>query len=292
MPLIQPAVPPNPPIDLSGKTIIVTGGNVGLGYATIQQFLVNKASIVILACRTLSKGETARREILADLEVKRNNPQGKIVIMKLDMERYDSVLEFANQVKKDFSTLHICLLNAGMGSWGYKKSPTGHETVLQVNYLSNALLTFELLPLLEKTAKDSGSPSRLSWVGSRMHERNSLVSKRPILSEENVLTHFDDPANFNNFDTYSDSKLLCVMFLTVLAKNIEKDSIIINSMCPGMVKTNIANSTPFLIRSAVNVVQALRARTQEKGAWILVNAAAVAGGETHGKFLTDKEITP
>ena len=292
MPLIQPAVLPNPPLDLSGKTVIVTGGNVGLGYASIQQFLANKASIVILACRILPKGEIARQELLANPVVRRNNPQGKVIVMKLDLERYDSVLEFTNKFKKDFSALHICLLNAGMGSWGYKISPTGHETVLQVNYLSNALLTLELLPLLQKTAKSSNSPSRLSWVGSRMHERNSLLSKRPILSHETILAHFNNAANFNNFDTYSDTKLLCVMFLAELAKHVGNDSVIINSMCPGMVKTNIANSAPFLVRSAVGVVQALRARTPEKGAWVLINAATIAGEETHGRFLTDKEITP
>ena len=212
--------------------------------------------------------------------------------MKLDMERYDSVLEFVNQVKQHYSAVHILLLNAGIGSWGYKTSPTGHEKVLQVNYLSNALLSLELLPLLINTAKSSGSPSRLSWVGSRMHEQNSLASKHPILPDESVLAHFDDPSNFGNMDTYSDSKLLCIIFLAQLSKGTPRNEVVINSMCPGMVKTNMANNTPFFVRWAANTVLSLRGRTAEKGAWALVNAAAIVGEESHGRSLTDKKITP
>lgn len=291
MPLIQPAIDPNPPLDLSGKTVIVTGGNSGLGYASVQHFLTSKASVVILACRTLSKGEAARQELLANPVVKSNNPQGQVIVIKLDLESFDSVLEFAHRVKAEHSKLHVLLLNAGMGAWTYETCATGHEKVLQVNFLSNALLTLELMPLLENTTKSSGYPSRLSWVGSRMHEHSTLP-KRPIRPNQSVLGHFNDPSNFDKMTTYSNSKLLCVMFLCELSKRVAKDRVIINSMCPGMVKTNLAGNTPFLARQAVNIVFSLRGRTPEKGALCLVNAAVVVGGESHGRFLTDKEITP
>lgn len=60
MGLFQSTVTPNPSIDLSGKVVIVTGGNAGLGHASAQQFLVGKASTLILACRKVSKGGAAR----------------------------------------------------------------------------------------------------------------------------------------------------------------------------------------------------------------------------------------
>lgn len=84
--------------------------------------------------------------LLDDSEVRKYNPNGRVVAMKLEMERYDSVLEFSSQVKKDLPALHVLLLNAGVDAWTYTISPTAHDSVLQVNYLSNALLALELLP--------------------------------------------------------------------------------------------------------------------------------------------------
>ena len=97
--------------------------------------------------------------------------------MKLDMESYISVIEFADQVKQEVSALHILLLNAGIALTSYETSAaTGHEKVTHVNYLSNAFLALELLPLLESTVARKGMPARLIWGGSRSHETDRLTS--------------------------------------------------------------------------------------------------------------------
>ncbi len=57
--------------DLTGKVIIVTGGNSGLGYWSVKAF-ADKGAEVILASRTMENGEKAKAEIL------QQNPKGKI----------------------------------------------------------------------------------------------------------------------------------------------------------------------------------------------------------------------
>lgn len=291
MGLIQATVSPNPAIDLSGKTVIVTGGNAGLGLECVRQFLVAKASKVIIACRTPAKGEAAREGLLKDPTVRKKNPKAEIIVMKLDMERYTSVVEFANAVKKTLPLLHVLLLNAGTGGLTYEQSPTGHEKVMQVNFLSNALLALELLPLLEETAAKGGAPTRMSWVGSRNHGSTSLAKNQSI-QHESVLDHFDKKANFSAMSAYSDSKLLCVLFITELARRVPKEKVIINTMCPGMVKTGIPDSMPLWLRLPVNAVQAIRARTPEQGGWIILYATILAGPKSHGHYLHDKTPKP
>ena len=236
MPFIQPPVSPNPDsLDLAGQTIIITGANAGLGFECARQLLISCASTVILAVRNISKGEAARASLLASPEIQRKNPNADIRVLKLDMEDYKSVIAFANNVKKEVKDLHVLLLNAGIGKLGFEISVTGHEKVTQVNYLSNALLSLELLPLLEATAARMGQATRLSWVGSRAQHSSSIAKKDPILPTESILAHFDDKTKYSAMGRYSDTKLLCAMFVAEMAKRVPKEKVVINIMCPGMV---------------------------------------------------------
>jgi NAD(P)-dependent dehydrogenase (short-subunit alcohol dehydrogenase family) len=289
----QAVVKPNPPgvADLTGKTIIITGGNQGLGFETTRQLLILKASTIILAVRTPSKGEGARDLLLADPAVKKGNPHASILIMKVDMSEYKSVIAFAETVKRDVPKLDVLLLNAGCGQLNFELAPTGHEKVTQVNYLSNALLSLKLLPFLEATAAKTGVPSRLIWVGSRAHYQSSFHKKRPLEPKKKILEHMDDKSKYSGMSVYSDTKLLVAMFVSALGKRILSDKVIINNMCPGAVNTQISDVLPFPLRQIMNVIKFMRGRTLEVGGWIIVNAAVVVGKESHRRLLLDKEVT-
>ena len=78
--------------DLSGKVIIVTGGNIGLGYESVKAFY-EKGAEVILAFRSLEKGEKAKAEI------EKEGANGKVVVMELDLANLESVRRFAEAQK-------------------------------------------------------------------------------------------------------------------------------------------------------------------------------------------------
>jgi retinol dehydrogenase-12 len=117
----QIKIPPTPAsLDLSGKTIIVTGANNGLGLESARQYLVVlHAARVILAVRTLSKGEEAARYLSGHPTVKEANPTAEVLVMELDLDDYESVLNFTENVKDKFDVLDIVLLSGGVNIMNY-----------------------------------------------------------------------------------------------------------------------------------------------------------------------------
>jgi NAD(P)-dependent dehydrogenase (short-subunit alcohol dehydrogenase family) len=283
----QPKITPLPSdIDLSGKTAVVTGASAGIGFETARQLLQAKCSVVILAVRDITKGEACAKELLKDPVIKENNPT--IKVLQLDAERYDSIQAFTKTLKQETPTLNILILNAGINRFDFKRSPSGHEATVQVNYLSNVLLLVELLPYLETSAEESGFPTRVTWVGSRMHDAGEGFSKKPPTGP--VLEYMDSEAKFGKFTRYGDSKLLCAMFLYSLAPRLNGNKIILNMVCPGMVVTNLESDLPQPLRFLVGIYKGLRARDVQVGGWLILNATVVAGAESHGKHLGDKDI--
>lgn len=290
----QPKVTPLPTgVDLQGKTIIVTGASAGMGLETARQLLTLNASIVVLAVRNISKGEDCKASLLTDQAVKKHNSAPTIKVMKLDMDDYSSVQSFAKAVKAEIPVVDHLLLNAGIGLLHYEHSACGHERTVQVNYLSNVLLMLDLIPHLEASAIKTGTASRITWVGSRTHHKSTLSEKgKAVKSNETVIGHMDDPKYFFPFQKYNDTKLLCVMFLYKLAPRVDRNKVVINMLCPGMVDTAMSDVLPIYLRIPINIVKAIRARSVDQGAWLILNAMVIAGPDSHGEFILDKDIQP
>ncbi|KAF4337292.1 short-chain dehydrogenase reductase SDR [Fusarium beomiforme] len=285
MPLIQPKVEPLPPgIDLTNKTAIVTGATAGIGLELCCQLLSLNLSTLILAVRNESKGEEVRKSLCTI------NPKAIVQVMKLDTADYTSVKAFAEMFKSKHEKLHLLMPNAGISDLNFELTPTGHEKNLQVNYLSNVLLTLLLLPILEHTAELEGSPTRITWTGSRMHLRTSLASNVPLKKNEGIFEHFDTPGVIPSLQRYGDTKLLVLLFQHELARRYPPQKVIVNSFCPGMVHSSMTDILPFYIRLPALLVKAARARSVDKAGWIGLHAALVVGAETHGQLLVDKEV--
>lgn len=212
--------------------------------------------------------------------------------MKVDMESFKSVKDFAETVKAEVPILDLLVLNAGIAAIDFQLTPDGYERITQVNYLSNALLLLELLPLLKATAIKTGSPSRVTWLGSRRHYKSSLESTKPLAPDSTVLGHFNDKDNFFAILRYGDSKLLCTMFMYELAERVDRKYVVINQLCPGMTHTGMGNFLVLPLRVLFHIVHGLLARSVEQAGWIVINALVVAGPESHGEFHLDKDIQP
>ncbi|EGX43538.1 hypothetical protein TWF173_008040 [Orbilia oligospora] len=281
-----PSIPSS--TDLSGQSALVTGSNTGIGFENARQFLQLKASPVYLAVRSVERGQEAKKLLLDDPEVKKKNPGAVVEIYQVDMASFDSVAAFAqkfSEVKK----LNIAVLNAGVSFFKYIPTSDGYETVLQVNYLSNALLATHLLPLLKAGAAASGKPSHLAFVSSNMQHMTSL-KKNTIKPNENIIDWFNNRANFG-MDRYNVSKLLLTGFTNELASKIDSSQVVINSMCPGLVATNFDTNSPWYLKYLMKGVRSLMARTPSEGARALT-LAAITGTEGNGKYYSDGKETP
>ncbi|PNP44357.1 hypothetical protein TGAMA5MH_03963 [Trichoderma gamsii] len=281
----QPKVSPLPSgINLQGRTVLITGATAGMGLETAGQLLKLDVTHLILAVRNVSKGNSCKKEL------QKINANAAISILELDMDDYGSVQAFAKTLQEQVPTIDVMLLNAGIGLYHFERSPSGHERVMQVNYYSNVLLVATLLPYLTASAEKTGRPTRITWVGSRMYFDTSLEKKAPMKDKESILEHMDSKNLFLPSQRYNDTKLLCAMFLYSLAPRLDRRKVVFNMVCPGLVKTNMSDVLPFHLRMVMNVMKPLLGRPIEVGGRILVNAAVVAGPESHGAFLGDKDI--
>lgn len=241
----------------------------------------------------MPSGEKAKSLILQHPAIAERKLDANIKVMELNMEKYESVAAFTDAVRSLNIDLSFLLLNAGSPDHAPTQrhtTPDGHELVLQSNLLSNALLAFEFLPLLKQTAKKTGHPGRLTWLGSFRQQWNSLM-KESIPANELVLEHFDDEKHYNSHLRYQNSKLLTAMFTNTLAKCISPYEVIINSVCVGMVQRKTERHMYREFEVEGDAVMGLNIHNRElaDGARLYLFAAAVHGPETHGMLLVDNQ---
>lgn len=290
MPFRQPPVSPLPDnLDLSGQTVVVTGATSGIGLEICRQLLPRHVATLVMAVRNSAKGEEVKAKLVAEHNTQQNRSVATIEVMTLDTSSYKSVKQFAKDFSARHTRLDILMLNAGISTFKREATADGHESMLQVNYLSNVLLLFDLLPVLEATAAATHRPSRVSITGSRMHT-NFGMAKSGFPVTEHVLDYLDEPKTFDSLPQYANSKLLVTLFLREVADRYASDKVIVNSFCPGMVSTSMGDTLPIYVRVPVNIVKAMRARSAETAAWIALHAACVSSEETHGRLLGDKEL--
>ncbi|MEM7797675.1 MAG: SDR family NAD(P)-dependent oxidoreductase [Chloroflexota bacterium] len=120
--------------DMGGKVAIVTGANSGIGYETAR-VLAQKGATVILACRSVEKGERAAKQIEALGSI------GRLQVMALDLSDLESVRSFAAAFQRQYRQLDLLINNAGMMIPPYGTTKQGFETQFGVNHLGHFALT-------------------------------------------------------------------------------------------------------------------------------------------------------
>ncbi|KAF3767080.1 NAD(P)-binding protein, partial [Cryphonectria parasitica EP155] len=132
-------------VDLTGKTMIITGANVGLGLEASKEMAQHGLSRLILAVRSASKGEAAKQEIL------KVAPKCDVQVWDLDYELPENMAAFAERARS-LDRVDIVILCAAVKSLEFQLSKGGHEMNVQVNHLGTAALSLLLLPVLRATA--------------------------------------------------------------------------------------------------------------------------------------------
>ena len=273
--------------DLSGKTAIVTGSNVGMGYEAAMQLLNLKLSHLIVAVRSLDKGGTAAATM------RKRYPSAQIEVWQLDLCLCESVQAFAKQVdnKLKLKRIDIVVLNAGRARFTYGKcDSTGHEETFQVNYLSTILLTVLLLPILQARGPP-GQPAHLTISSAALTLDTKFVQK----DNNPLFPALDDPANFDRGDTYRVTKLLGQVFLWNLVDCVSANDVIINLADPAFVRgTDFARdlADAKVVKAIFTVFGLIAGRSPKVGASCYIDAVVNKGKESHGCFLMSWKVHP
>jgi retinol dehydrogenase-12 len=153
---------PYPRISFEGQTVIVTGSNTGLGVEAARHIARLGASKVILAVRTIAKGEEAARSIHES-----TGRQGICDVWPVDMGNFDSVKEFTKKAAT-LDRLDVVIENAGIQNFSYAELE-GMESTIAVNVVGTFLLALGVLPTLRKSGRKHGNVPRLVIVSSDVH---------------------------------------------------------------------------------------------------------------------------
>ncbi|KAK9483906.1 hypothetical protein V1527DRAFT_471573 [Lipomyces starkeyi] len=265
--------PPYPTKSFTDQIVIVTGSNVGLGFEAARHFARLNAAKVILAVRNTSAGEKARQSIEAS-----TGRSGVCEVWQLDLASYDSVKAFAARALSELLRLDIVLENAGIATRSFSLVE-GHESTITVNVISTVLLGLLLLPKLKQTAKEfPGASPHLSIVTSEVHAWTGM----PEWKAENAFTALDDEKTANMQERYPTSKLLEVLVVRELAPRLADSGVILNMLNPGLCHSQLARNAGWRLW----LLKLLLARSTEVGSRTLL-AAAAAGEESHGAYMTD-----
>src|SRR5713101_6111374 len=184
--------------DLSGKTIVVTGGNSGIGYEAALEFARKRAK-VILACRDLGKARTAADQIAA------SSPGADVEVMALDLSSLASIRAFADAFHLQHPALHVLCNNAGVMAIPYRSTVDGFEMQFGTNHLGHFALTGLLLDRLLAT-----DGARVVNVSSGAHRMGRM--------------HFDDlqwEHGYRKWPAYGQSKLANLLFTFELQRRVD-----------------------------------------------------------------------
>ena len=253
----------------------MTGSNVGLGKEAARHFARLGASKIILAVRNSAAGEEAKK----DIETSTKCGADVLEVWTLDLLSYESCNAFAERAAK-LPRLDVLLENAGVaGSKWYLAG--GHERMVAVNVISTFYLAMLLLPKLKSSAKEFSIRPRIVIVSSEVHG----MAEFPEWKEPNTFDALDDESKARMGERYPTSKLLEVLVVRQIAPKLEESGVILNMLNPGLCHSELAREGSLFLA----FMKFLLARTTEVGSRTLV-AAAVAGPESHGKYMTDAQI--
>ncbi|KAJ5662863.1 NAD(P)-binding protein [Penicillium longicatenatum] len=273
--------PKLPTHSFAKQTVIVTGANSGLGLEAAQHFYRLNSAKLILAVRTIAKGQEAKEYIL------QNNPQRSdpdaIEIWPLDLSSTESTLAFANRVMIELPRLDVLINNAGINSPEWKVYE-GYEHAVQVNVLNTFLLALSLLPKLEANAtlEDKDSQPHLVIVTSEAHR----LTKFPEINAPDLYAKLNEKKHFSQQTRYQVTKLMEILFTRELVSRLGSSTrVIINLVNPGLCSSNLERTSgkpPAVLR----LVRYILDRTTEVGGRTLVLGAS-APASSHGEFQSD-----
>ena len=215
---------------------IITGATDGIGKATVWGLASVANLVMVLPCRNTEKAEKLKQEVVAKF------PTALIEPLPCDLASFESIHKFVKLFAQKYDKLHLLINNAGI--WNNKKqfSRDGIELNLAVNHFAPFLLTNLLIEHLKVGASES-LPARIINVSSDMHAYGTI--------------NFDDLEMQRNFDgirAYAQSKLANILFTKVLAERLKPFHITANSLMPGVVISNLFNSTNWFVRMALRTI--------------------------------------
>ncbi|MDB5282464.1 MAG: rhlG 2 [Bacteroidota bacterium] len=248
---------------MENKIVLITGGNSGIGKATAVG-IAKTGATVIIACRSREKGTQAVEDI------KKASGNNKVELLLMDLASQKSVRDAVTEFKTRFKQLHVLINNAGVFLRNREETVDGIEKTFATNYLSHFLLTHLLLDTLKASA-----PSRIINVASK---------------HGGIKIDFEDlmtSKNYSFMKAVGPTKLAMVMFSRELAKQLKGAGVTVNSLHPGLAKSNLLNDIPAVPRVLFNLIMTSPEKCAETSIYL---ATSPDVANVSGEYFEKKKV--
>lgn len=260
--------------DLSGKVVLITGGNTGLGLETILQLSKHNPAHITLAARSEAKAKDAIAQVQD--KVPRALP---ISFIPIDLGSFSSIKAAAATFRASSDRLDVLMNNADIMVTPEGLTDEGYKVQFGTNHMSPALLTNLLLPTLKATVARHSPDMRVIFVSSELEK----AAPKDAYHFDKIKT---DMANYSTWTRYGLSKLAVVHYNEAFTKHNPATKSI--SLHPGVVSTGLSNTfsnnNKFLLVGVFNFILKLTSVSVEKGAlktlWVATSADVKVGYST------------
>jgi NAD(P)-dependent dehydrogenase (short-subunit alcohol dehydrogenase family) len=205
---------------MQGKTVVVTGGNSGIGFETAAALAEMGARVVVTA-RNADKGRAAVGRITERADAAGKEGGAQLVVF--DLAELASVRRGAGEILEQAPRIDVLVNNAGIVLSERTETVDGLESTLAINHLGPFLLTNLLADRI-----GASPPARIVNVSSSAH----AAARKGI--------PFDDLQSERRYRTmrvYGQSKLANILFTLELARRLQGTGVTANSLHPGTVRT-------------------------------------------------------
>jgi NAD(P)-dependent dehydrogenase (short-subunit alcohol dehydrogenase family) len=264
--------------DQTGRRILITGANSGIGYPAARE-LARAGAHVIVAARDKTKGESAIARLRSEV------PGAQVELGILDLASLASVREFATRQLERALPLDVLIDNAGvMAPPKRLETKDGFELQFGTNVLGHFALTGLLLPAIELAITKSSA---------RLPQKPRIVLLASIAHKSGAI-HFDDlqsQRSYNPMGSYQQSKLADLMLAFELDRRLKAKGSPIFSLAahPGVSNTNLFHSGDFNSieragRRFMGSLFDLFLNSQDEGALPTIYAAVAPGARSGGYY--------
>jgi NAD(P)-dependent dehydrogenase (short-subunit alcohol dehydrogenase family) len=257
--------------DITGKTIVITGANTGIGKAAAAE-LVKRGAHVVLTSRDLARGEAALRDV--------SRGPGTAELVQLDLASFDSIRACATGLLAEHPRIDVLVNNAGLILGDRRTTAEGFEMTMGVNHVGHFLLTSLLLDRLKGSA-----PARIVNVASEAHRGIRALDFDDLLATR----------AYQGFRQYSASKLANILFTRALARRLVGTRVTTYALHPGVIASGFAMDGDLRGLQGL-VIRMLRPffTTPEKGARTTLHCVCADGieGDTGEYFSKQRRAKP
>ncbi|MCF8465676.1 MAG: SDR family oxidoreductase [Flavobacteriales bacterium] len=240
---------------MEGKTVVITGGNAGIGKATAIALAKKGAEIVFT-----SRNEKKATEAL--LEIKKASKSENVSYVLVDLSSQKSVRKAAEELKAKCPKIDVLINNAGCYISDLQLNEDGIEMQFGTNHIGHFLLTNLILDNIKAAKK-----ARIINLSSIAHKSTRGINLDDINYERE---------EYGGWKSYSRSKFCNILFTKELARRVEKDGITVNAVHPGGVRTEIAEKDANWYTKLGWIISKPLMITVEKGAATSIHLASSA----------------